>query len=164
MEKKRYNYPIKKKKPIILLLNSFGRIIIPQFLRFVNMFNKIQQICIMQNYLTTFFCHPEIANASRGLRQSLRDLLFRTVRKLRLFARIVFYVSPLPNPKMKKTVRNSYRFSNISFAFNMAIWVLESVISPRITIACSSSRVKYSTSINSPSSRWLSPRVISSAI
>ena len=41
MAKKGYNYPIKKKIPLILLLNLFGITIIPQFLWFVNMFDKI---------------------------------------------------------------------------------------------------------------------------
>ena len=44
MAKKGYNYPIKKKIPLILLLNLFGIIIISHFLRFVNIFNAIYQI------------------------------------------------------------------------------------------------------------------------
>ena len=40
MAKKGYNYPIKKKIPLILLLNLFGTIIIPQFLWFVNIFSE----------------------------------------------------------------------------------------------------------------------------
>ena len=46
MAKKGYNYPIKKKIPLILLLNLFGTVIISQFLRFVNMFSEI-----LSNYL-----------------------------------------------------------------------------------------------------------------
>ena len=38
------NYPIKKKIPLILLLNLFGIIIISHFLRFVNMFSEIYPI------------------------------------------------------------------------------------------------------------------------
>ena len=41
MAKKRYNYPIKKKIPLILLLNLFGITIVAQFLRLVNIFSKI---------------------------------------------------------------------------------------------------------------------------
>ena len=41
MAKKGYNYPIKKKIPLILLLNLFGITIIAQFLRLVNIFSKI---------------------------------------------------------------------------------------------------------------------------
>jgi len=41
MAKKGYNYPIKKKIPLIPLLNLFGTVIISQFLRFVNIFSKI---------------------------------------------------------------------------------------------------------------------------
>ena len=41
MAKNGDNYPIKKKIPLILLLNLFGVIIISQFLRFVNTFDKI---------------------------------------------------------------------------------------------------------------------------
>ena len=44
MAKKGYNYPIKKKIPLILLLNLFGIFIISQFGRFVNIFSKIHQI------------------------------------------------------------------------------------------------------------------------
>ena len=44
MAKKGYNYPIKKKIPLILLLNLFGITIIAQFLRVVNIFSKIYQI------------------------------------------------------------------------------------------------------------------------
>ena len=40
MAKKGYNYPIKKKIPLILLLNLFGIIIISHFLRFVNIFGE----------------------------------------------------------------------------------------------------------------------------
>ena len=40
MAKKGYIYPIMKKIPLILLLNLFGTIIISQFFRFVNRFNK----------------------------------------------------------------------------------------------------------------------------
>ena len=46
MAKKGYIYPIKKKIPLILLLNLFGAIIISQFSRFVNIFSKI-----LSNYL-----------------------------------------------------------------------------------------------------------------
>ena len=38
MAKKGYNYPIKKKIPLILLLNLFGIIIISHFLQSVNIF------------------------------------------------------------------------------------------------------------------------------
>ena len=41
MAKKGYNYPLKKKIPLILLLNLFGISIISQFLRFVNIFSEI---------------------------------------------------------------------------------------------------------------------------
>ena len=41
MAKKGYNYPIKKKIPLILLLNLFGITIIAKFLRLVNIFSKI---------------------------------------------------------------------------------------------------------------------------
>ena len=41
MAKKGYNYPIKKKIPLILLLNLFGITIISHFLRFVNIFREI---------------------------------------------------------------------------------------------------------------------------
>ena len=44
MAKKGYNYPIKKKIPLILLLNLFGITIISHFLRFVNMFSEIYQL------------------------------------------------------------------------------------------------------------------------
>ena len=44
MAKKGYNYPIKKKIPLILLLNLFGISIISQLLLFVNIFSKIYQI------------------------------------------------------------------------------------------------------------------------
>ena len=40
MAKKGYNYPIKKKIPLILLLNLFGMTIISQFSRFVNIFSE----------------------------------------------------------------------------------------------------------------------------
>ena len=46
MAKKGYNYPIKKKIPLILLLNLFGTIIISHFLQFVNIFGEIYR-----NYL-----------------------------------------------------------------------------------------------------------------
>ena len=46
MAKKGYNYPIKKKIPLIPLLNLFGTVIISKFLRFVNMFSEI-----LSNYL-----------------------------------------------------------------------------------------------------------------
>ncbi len=46
MAKKGYNYPIKKKKLLIPLLNLFGTIIIPPFLRFVSIFSEI-----LSNYL-----------------------------------------------------------------------------------------------------------------
>ena len=46
MAKKGYNYPVKKKIPLILLLNLFGIFIISQFLRFVNIFSRISsRIC-----------------------------------------------------------------------------------------------------------------------
>lgn len=38
---KRYNYPIKKKIPLILLLNLFGIFIVSHFFRFVNIFIEI---------------------------------------------------------------------------------------------------------------------------
>ena len=41
MAKKGYNYPIKKKIPLILLLNLFGITIISHFLRFVNIFREV---------------------------------------------------------------------------------------------------------------------------
>ena len=44
MAKKGYNYPIKKKIPLILLLNLFGTVIIAQFSRFVNIFSEIYPI------------------------------------------------------------------------------------------------------------------------
>ena len=44
MAKKGYNYPVKKKIPLILLLNLFGITIISLFLRFVNMFSEIYSI------------------------------------------------------------------------------------------------------------------------
>ena len=44
MAKKGYIYPIKKKIPLILLLNLFGIIIISQFFWFVNMFSEIYTV------------------------------------------------------------------------------------------------------------------------
>ena len=44
MAKKGYNYPIKKKIPLILLLNLFGIFIVSHFLRFVNMFDEFYMI------------------------------------------------------------------------------------------------------------------------
>ena len=41
MAKKGYNYPIKKKIPLILLLNLFGFFIISQLFCFVNIFREI---------------------------------------------------------------------------------------------------------------------------
>ena len=41
---KRYNYSLKKKIPLILLLNLFGNFIITQFLKFVNIVDKIFKI------------------------------------------------------------------------------------------------------------------------
>ena len=40
MAKKGYNYPIKKKIPLILLLNLFGMVIISQISRFVKIFSE----------------------------------------------------------------------------------------------------------------------------
>ena len=40
MAKKGYNYPIKKKIPLILLLNLFGIPIITHFEQFVNIFSE----------------------------------------------------------------------------------------------------------------------------
>ena len=39
--KKGYNYPIKKKIPLILLLNLFGTLIISLLMSFVKMFSEI---------------------------------------------------------------------------------------------------------------------------
>ena len=44
MAKKGYNYPIKKKIPLILPLNLFGTVIISHFLQFVNIFSEIYPI------------------------------------------------------------------------------------------------------------------------
>ena len=43
MAKKGYNYSLKKKIPLILLLNLFGIFIIPQFAWFVNIFGKVSK-------------------------------------------------------------------------------------------------------------------------
>jgi len=48
MAKKGYNYPIKKKIPLILLLNLFGSFIISQFARFVNIFVKFYNITLRE--------------------------------------------------------------------------------------------------------------------
>ena len=44
MAKKGYNYPIKKKIPLTLLLNLFGTFIITQKIQFVNRFYKKRRL------------------------------------------------------------------------------------------------------------------------
>ena len=49
MVKKGYNYSIKKKITLILLLNLFGIFIISQFLRFVNIFREFLSNCLWED-------------------------------------------------------------------------------------------------------------------
>ena len=50
MAEKGYIYPIKKKIPLILLLNLFGMAIISQFLRFVNIVFEIYKITFREGF------------------------------------------------------------------------------------------------------------------
>ena len=61
MAKKGYIYPIKKKIPLIILLNLFGMVIISQISRFVNIFSEN-----LSNYL------PGSKKASLVLREVAR--------------------------------------------------------------------------------------------
>ena len=55
MAKKGYNYPIKKKIPLILLLNLFGSFIVSQFFPFVNRFCEFYKITFRKGAAKTFW-------------------------------------------------------------------------------------------------------------
>ena len=90
---KRYNYPIKKKIPLILLLNLFGITIISQFSRFVNIFSGN-----LSNYLSggffTFIYNLSIFLTSTAFVSTNAKIRHTSFEIYRILAKLSFRVTP----------------------------------------------------------------------
>ena len=79
MAKKGYNYPIKKKIPLILLLNLFGIFIISQLLRFVNIFSEVSEHYFPKNSLHLLLVNFNDNHCMRGHKYKNTAYLFRDI-------------------------------------------------------------------------------------
>ena len=97
MAKKGYIYPIKKKIPLIILLNLFGTVIISQFSRFVNILVKIYPNYLPRGRKKPPLCKGRwVAQARRRdckrQKNSREQSLSRLRRQLPLHKGAIFYV------------------------------------------------------------------------